>query len=103
MSGANLMLIDSLVVEERVMFSLTELCRACAAEHHEVLALVRAGVLAPAGGGPGDWLFDGGALRTTRKALRLAEDLELSLDAVALVLDLLDRIEALEARLNRLS
>jgi chaperone modulatory protein CbpM len=40
-------------------------------------------------------------LRRARTALRLARDLELSAASAALVLDLLDQIDTLQARLRR--
>lgn len=41
-------------------------------------------------------LFDQSAVVRARKALRLKRDLQLNFDAVALVLELLDRIDELE-------
>lgn len=43
-------------------------------------------------------LFDRSAVVRARKALRLKRDLGLNFDAVALVMELLDRIEELERR-----
>jgi chaperone modulatory protein CbpM len=47
------------------------------------------------------WRFDGVSLRRARTALRLNHDLELNAAGVALVLDLLERIDQLESRLRR--
>ena len=92
---------DGLIVEDEVRFSLAELCRACGTDSGRISALVAEGILGPAGQGPDDWLFSGPALRTTRTALRLANDLELSPAATALVLELLEEIAALRTRLRR--
>ena len=89
------------VVEEDIRFTLADLCRACGADSAQLIVLVDEGVLEPTGSGPEDWLFTGAALRRTRAALRLARDLELGVAATALVLDLLDEIEALRSRLRR--
>lgn len=89
------------VVEEHVSFTLVSLCRASGADPDQVDELVGEGVLQPAGGGSDHWQFGGDALAQTRRALRLARDLELSLSGVALVLDLLDEIERLRSRLRR--
>ena len=94
-------IVDSIVVEETIRFTLADLCRACRADRVQVIALVDEGVLEPAGSGPDDWRFSGPSLRRTRAALRLARDLELGLAGAALVLDLLDQIEVLNARLRR--
>lgn len=89
---------QSLVVEEHVVFTFTALCRAAGADSGQVQALVDEGLLQPLGNGPPDWQFSGPALRQTRYALRLARELELSLHAAAIVMDLLAEIDALKAR-----
>lgn len=92
----------SVVVEEDVQFTLVELSRACRADVEQLVALVVEGVLTPSGDAAPRWRFSGATLRRARVALRLAHDLELSADSTALVLDLLDEIEALRSRLRRL-
>jgi len=89
------------VVEEEIRFTLTELCQACDAEETHVLAWVFEGVLEPEGASPQDWRFGGESLRRARLALRLARDLEINPPGVALALDLLDEIAALQALLER--
>jgi chaperone modulatory protein CbpM len=93
--------VHAVIVEDEVVFTLAELCRACRAEESHVVALVHEGVLAPAGTGPHDWRFAGPSLRRARAALRLGHDLELGVAGTALVMDLLDEIDALRARLRR--
>lgn len=88
-------------VEREVEFSLLDLCRACGVDSAPLMLLVEEGVLTPRGDAPHQWRFEGSALRRARVALRLGRDLELSPDATALVLDLLDEIDALKARLQR--
>jgi chaperone modulatory protein CbpM len=92
---------ETVVVEEHVVFTLTALCQASGADAEQVDALVGEGLLQPTGQGPQDWRFSGDALPQTRKALRLARDLELGLPGVAIVLDLLAEIETLRSRLRR--
>ena len=89
------------IVEDALQLTLVELTRACGAHTDMVVALVDEGVLAPSGGSPQQWRFGGAALRRARVALRLARDLELNMAGVALVLDLLDQLEALQAQLRR--
>ena len=102
MTGDNpLLRIRAEVVEEVVEFTLAELSQACQATPAQLAALVAEGVLAPAGQTGDDWRFAGTALRRARLALRLARDLELNPPAVALVLDMLDEITSLRARLAR--
>jgi chaperone modulatory protein CbpM len=94
------LVVEAVVVEASVTFTLTELCRACRGSDQQLLALVEEGVLEPGGSGPADWVFDGSALGRARTALRLIDDLALSPAGAALVLDLLSQIDELKARLR---
>jgi chaperone modulatory protein CbpM len=92
------------VVEEELTLTTIELCRAAGASESHLAVWVAEGVLKPsAGGSPPEWRFGGASLRRIRVATRLARDLEVNPPGVALALDLLDEIEALEARLRRVS
>lgn len=77
--------------------SLQELSRLCDCQMAVTRRLLDIGLLEPltAGRFP---MFDRSAVIRTRKALRLKHDLRLNFDAVALVMELLDRIEELERR-----
>lgn len=92
---------DCVIVEEDARFTLGDLCRACSAERTQLIALVEEGVIEPAGGAPEDWVFSGSALPRARAALRLVRDLDVSVAGAALVLDLLDEVDSLRARLRR--
>lgn len=92
---------DAVVVEEDCSFTFIQLCQACHTSGAQMRSLVDEGILQPQGDGPGDWLFDGEAMRTARMALRLTRELQFGLEAAALVLDLLAQNEALRSRLRR--
>jgi chaperone modulatory protein CbpM len=94
-------IVDTIVVDDSVYFTLDALCQACQSDRTQLTALVHEGVLDPAGRGPDDWQFSGASLRRARAALRLLRDLELGVVGTALVLDLLDEIDGLKARLRR--
>jgi chaperone modulatory protein CbpM len=99
-SVTTLTTVQSLLVDEHVVFSFTALCQAIGAgmPGAEVEALVAEGLLLPTGTGPDDWQFTGPSLQRARNALRLARELELSLHAAAIVMDLLAEIQTLRAR-----
>jgi chaperone modulatory protein CbpM len=101
MSQTNPAAARAVLVEDDVEFTLDELCRTCRADEAQLRALIHEGVLTPSGDDPQQWRFAGTVLRRTRVALRLTRDLQLSADAAALVLDLLDEIEVLKSRLRR--
>ena len=88
------------IVEVDYRLTFVELCRACRAEEAEVRAWVEEGVLVPEGGQPADWRFAATSLARARAAARLAHDFEIDAPAVALVLELMDEIERLRARLR---
>jgi chaperone modulatory protein CbpM len=91
------------VVEEEMELTLIELCDACDAPQEQITVWVLEGVLEPRGQQPQEWRFGGAALQRARLALRLTRDLEINPAGVALALDLLDEIAALETQLKRRS
>ena len=88
------------VVEEEVQLTIVELSRACNTSAQQIELWVVEGVLEPSGRTPDEWRFGGRSLTRMRLAMRLARDLDLNTPGVALTLDLLERIAALEARLG---
>ena len=93
--------VEAQLVDADHWFSVKELCRVCGAEPRLLIELVNEGVLEPEGDNPNSWRFHGSTLRRARMALRMSRDLELGGAATALVLDLLEQIEQLEASLRR--
>ncbi|MHB1200346.1 MAG: chaperone modulator CbpM [Polaromonas sp.] len=88
------------ILEEQTELSLTDLCRACAAQADKIIELVNEGVLAPVGVAPDYWRFTGVHLYRARVALRLESDLGVNLAGAALALELLDELDTLRARLR---
>lgn len=76
---------------------LAEFAHACGITTVFVEELVREGVLAPREQAP---VFSGDEVVRVRRAVRLQRDFEASLPSVAVMLDLLDEIERLRARLR---
>ena len=91
------------VVEDELTLTTVELSRAVHADEASIELWVSEGVLQPSGASREHWRFSGRALSRVRVAMRLTRDLELNASGVALALDLLDEIEALEAQLRRRS
>ena len=96
-----IMLAHAVLIEDGPTFTLVQMSRICQTDRLHLVALVQEGVLTPAGDDPPSWRFAGSSVRRARSALRLTRDLERSPAGAALVLDLLDQIEALRSQLRR--
>ena len=91
------------LIDEQTTFTLAELCRSCAVEAELIEALVEQGILEPSGKHGRHWCFPSSSLRRTRITLHLQRDLGVNLAGAALALDLLERIEELDARLRAMT
>lgn len=91
------------IAEERIEFTMVELCRITGASHEDLAQWVEEGAFEPQGAHVEEWRFSGTCLRRAITAQRLKSDLELNAPGVALALDLLDQIEALRKQLARYS
>ncbi len=80
--------------------SLKELSRLCDCQPSVAHHLYRFGLLDPVSVS-GEPLFSPTSVIRVRKALRLKRDLHLNFEAVGIVMELLDRIDELERRLER--
>jgi chaperone modulatory protein CbpM len=105
--------IDPELLDERLRFSLRDMCRICGVHAEFLVELVQEGVIAPSDeptrlpdappierpqSGPHPWRFDGFAVVRVQRAVRLQQDLGVNLAGIALALELLDEIEALRRR-----
>lgn len=100
-SDTNKTVLVGTILEEEVVLSLSELCRASRLSAERVIELAEEGVVEPIGRIPERWQFRGVSLRRIRRARRLKEDLGINTAGVALVLDLLEELEELRTRLGR--
>ena len=83
------------LLDEHLVLTLRDLCRACGVHAELVMEMVEEGVLEPRGGSPPDWRFPGDAVTRAQKALHLVRDLRVNWAGAALALDLLEEIERL--------
>ncbi len=88
------------LIDEQTTLTLAELCRCFAVEAELIEDLVEQGILEPAGRRGRHWCFPASSLRRARITLHLRRDLGVNLAGAALALDLLERIEELDARLR---
>jgi chaperone modulatory protein CbpM len=95
--------VEGKIVEEEVEFTFVELCRVSGASEEQLTTWISEGAFEPRGVRPEEWRFSGTALRRVRSAHRLARDFEINPSGIALVLDLLDEIDAMRAQLKRMN
>ncbi len=81
-------------------YSLQDLASAAGVHPWAVEAYVREGILDPIGGEP--WQFDDEALFELRRIQRLRRDFGVNIAGVGLIIELLRRIEQLEAEAEKL-
>ncbi|MFW2404825.1 MAG: chaperone modulator CbpM [Gammaproteobacteria bacterium] len=81
--------------------TIVELCRYCAVDVVTVEKLVGEGILEPIDGTHEELRFSYASVRRTQTVVRLRRDLGVNLAGAALALDLMDRIENLQAQLRR--
>ena len=89
------------LLDERTVFTLHELCRACGVHAELVIEMVEEGVVEPRGAAPAEWRFSGSAVTRAQKALKLARDLRVNWPGAALALDLLEEVERLRIERHR--
>ena len=88
------------ILDEDTEVTLVQLCRTCDVRGELIEAMVEQGILEPSGRRGRHWCFAPSSLKRTRITLHLQRDLGLNLAGAALELDLLERIDDLDARLR---
>jgi len=90
-------------LDERGEITLIELAECSGLTESELRDLVDLGALAPLDPEAPQWSFAARCISSARAARRLRSDFELDSHGLALVLSLLERVQELEASLQRLS
>ena len=93
--------IPGVIVEEEIELTLDELGEACEVDTKWLLTLVEEGILDPQAGGV-QVCFSGSCIQRVRTVQRLQQDLGVNLPGAALALELLEEIDALQARMAAL-
>ncbi|MCW9013876.1 MAG: chaperone modulator CbpM [Gammaproteobacteria bacterium] len=98
-------ILNGILLDEQTELSLHDLCVACSSSEQWIIELVEEGALEPVNlhttsYQQTEWRFSADSLQKVHTAMRLQRDLSINLAGVALALDLLEEIEALETRLK---
>jgi len=102
MSKSNLRVLSGQLIESDNLLTLEELSRAVHTDVETLTLMVEYELIHPKGQLPDTWVFDAVCLKRARKACRLQKDLELNFSGVGVILDLLDEVELLKKKMNRL-
>ena len=97
-SGSNVL--SGRILEEDSEVTLAQLCEACAVQAQAIEAMMEEGIVVATGGEVRAWRFTRSTVVRVRTVLRMQRDLHVNLAGAALALDLLERIETLQARLR---
>jgi chaperone modulatory protein CbpM len=100
MSDSDSQALSGQILDEETEITLIQLCRSCDVRGELIEAMVEQGILEPSGRRGRHWCFPPSSLRRTRITMHLQRDLGVNLAGAALALELLDRIDALNARLR---
>lgn len=84
------------IIDENNTLTMDEICRAINAEHDLILQLIDYHIIYPKGSSEKEWVFDHVSLRRARLARNFYYDLEVNVQGIALLIDMLERIERLE-------
>jgi chaperone modulatory protein CbpM len=90
-----------LIFDETTEITIVQLCEVCSIEVALVDEMIDEGILEPTYGRSEQRRFSYSSVRRIRTVIRLQRDLRINLAGVALVLELLDRIENLKTQLRR--
>lgn len=94
---------EAVWLDERGAVTLIELAECSGFSEGELRELVELGALEPLNPEATQWSFAARCISSARTASRLRNDFELDNQGLALVLSLLDRVQELEAALQRLN
>ena len=89
------------IIDQKTTLNFEEVCRAIQAEDHLIIQCIEYHIIQPKGSSKTNWQFDNIALKRARLARNFYYDLEVNFEGIALLVDLLERIEALETEIEK--
>lgn len=90
------------IINDNNPLTLAELCRAIRVENALILQFIEYHIIQPTGSSAENWQFDHINLKRARLARNFYYECEVNLAGIGLLLDMLERIETLEADIVRL-
>ena len=89
-----------ILIESDTPLDIDELSQAIRLDQGVIIEMVEYHLIEPEGESPDTWQFDDICLKRAKTAASFYRDLEINWPGVAMVLDLLERIETLEQKLR---
>src|SRR3990167_2952790 len=93
-------IIKGILIQSDTPLDINELSQAVHLEREIIIEMVEYHLIEPEGESPETWQFDDICLKRAKTAASFNRDLEINWPGVAMVLDLLERIEELEQKLR---
>lgn len=95
-------IVKSVLLDDSGCLTLADISRACSTHAEWVIELVDEGILEPIGTESSSWRFNSASLTRARITHRLQTDLGVNLAGAALVIDMMEELEALRRQINEL-
>ena len=92
--------LKGVIIEQSSPLNLQELAQAVNLKVEIIVEMVEYHLIEPEGNSPKSWQFDDICLKRIKTAASFHRDLEMNLPGIAMALDLLEKIERLEHRLQ---
>lgn len=90
------------IIDENNVLTFEEICRAIHVDHDLMIQLIEYHIVQPKGSSKNNWAFDHISLKRAKLARNFYYDLEINVAGIGLLLDMLERIDALEAHVEQL-
>lgn len=88
--------ISVMIIDQDNSLTFDEICRAIHADNDLIIQLIEHHIIQPKGSSKNNWQFDHICLKRARLARNFYYDLEVNLAGIGLLIDMLEKIEALE-------
>lgn len=93
--------LTTIISDDEIELTLEEICHTIHVDKDTIYELIEYEVITPSGNTPENYIFDATCLSRAKKAISFHRDLEVNYPGIALALQLIERIEALENQLKQ--
>ncbi|MCX7121228.1 MAG: hypothetical protein NTZ67_05590 [Gammaproteobacteria bacterium] len=94
-------IISGIIVDQENTLTFEEVCRAIQADDQLIITLIEYHIIQPKGTAKNNWQFDDIALKRARLARNFHYDLDVNFEGIGLLIDMIERIDALESEIEK--